>query len=182
MRPTVPIPPKAEQYSQTKVVVTGSTSEVSRSSFRALVKNKPKNEKITVQDFARLQQMGKHKFALDHFEKWLSGIGNFYNLDILNLFEWELDDGNWLAMCQLEFDIAWKDIFTPFNCRRVITDMLSVKQEYMMPPKYELYNTLINKLWPEVLSVAINPHKKKKTGFSSRVKASARARLLRILS
>lgn len=160
-------------YVHSKVAVTGSTSEVSRSSFRALM-NRPKSQKLVLQNFARLQNMGTNKFALDHFEKWFSGLREVYNLDILNLFEWELDDGNWLAMCQLEFDIAWKDIFTPFNCRSLITTMLSVKQEYMMPPKYELYQMLIKNLWPEVLNVPINPHKKKKTSLSSKLKSFVR--------
>ena len=159
-----------------KVAVTGSTSEVSRSSFRALI-NRPRDHKLTAQHFMRLQSMGTNKFARVHYEKWLLGLGNVYNLDILNLFEWELDDGNWLAMCQLEFDIAWKDIFSPFNCRRLITTLLSVKQQYMMPPKYELYRMLIKNMWPEVLNVPINPHKRKKTSMSSKLMSYARLKL-----
>jgi hypothetical protein len=167
-------------YAYDKVAVTGSTSEVSRSSFRALI-NRPRDHKLTVQHFMRLQGMGSNKFARDHYEKWLSGLGNAYNLDILNLFEWELDDGNWLSMCQLEFDIAWKDIFSPFNCRRLITALLSVKQEYMMPPKYELYRMLIKNMWPDVLDVPINPHKKKKTSMSSKLKSYLRLKLGRTI-
>ena len=166
-------------YAKKKVAVTGGTSEVSRSSFRELL-GRPQDEKVTLQDFARLQEMGKDKFALDHYQVWLSGLGNTYNLDILNLFEWELDDGNWLAMCQLEFDIAWKDIFAPFNCKDLISTMLSLKQEVMMPPKYEFYHALISNLWPDILSVPINPHKKKKN-FSSKLKSYVRGRLLPII-
>jgi hypothetical protein len=163
-------------YTQSKVAVTGSVSEVCRSSFRA--KNRYlKNKDITIKDFARLQQMGMDKYALDHFNHWLLRTGELYNLHILSLFEWELDDGNWLAMCQLEFDIAWKDIFTPFNCRNLIKAMWSVKQEYMWPPEYQLYKAVINELWPEVLSVPINPHKDKKTGFLSKIRSFARKRL-----
>jgi hypothetical protein len=163
-------------FAHGKVAVTGSTSEVSRSSFRALI-NRPRDQKLSVQNFMRLQGMGTSKFARDHYEKWLSGLGEVYNLDILNLFEWELDDGNWLAMCQLEFDIAWKDIFSPFNCRRLITTLLSVKQEYMMPPKYEFYQMLIKNMWPDVLDVPINPHKKKRTSMSSKLKSYVRLKL-----
>ena len=166
-------------YAKKKVAVTGGTSEVSRSSFRELL-GRPQDEKVTLQDFARLQEMGKDKFAFDHYQSWLSGLGNTYNLDILNLFEWELDDGNWLAMCQLEFDIAWKDIFAPFNCKDLISTMLSLKQEVMMPPKYEFYHALISNLWPDILSVPINPHKKKKN-FSSKLKSYVRGRLLPII-
>lgn len=163
-------------YAQRKVAVTGSVSEVCRSSFRAK-KQYLKNRDVTIQDFARLQQMGKNKYALDHFNHWLSQIDELYNLHILSLFEWELDDGNWLAMCQLEFDIAWKDIFTPFNCRNLIKTMWSVKQEYMWPPKYQLYKELIRELWPEVLNVPVNPHKNSKKGFTSRIKSFAKKQL-----
>jgi hypothetical protein len=149
------------RYRRKKVVVTGSTSEVSRSSFRALL-GRPKYAKVTVEDFSLLQGMGNHPFARKHYEQWLAGVGEAYNVDVLNLFEWELDDGNWLAMCQTEFDIAWRDIFTPFNCRDLITCLLSVEEQHMKYPDYEVYRKLILNMWPEVLSVPINPHKQKK--------------------
>jgi hypothetical protein len=185
---TVPIPhyvyaPDAhailKYYAQKKVAVTGGTSEVSRSSFRGLL-GKPAGEQVTLQDFARLQEMGNDTYTRDHYQTWISRLGNTYNLDILNLFEWELDDGNWLAMCQLEFDIAWKDIFTPFNCKGLIRTMLSLKQDLMMPPKYEFYYALISDLWPEVLNVPVNPHKKRRN-FSSKLKSYVRSRLLPLI-
>jgi hypothetical protein len=155
-------------YNLSKVAVTGSASEIARSSFRSKL-NKPRTEKVTAQDLATLQAMGGNQFAISSFEKWLSGLGEIYNLDVLELFEWEQGHGNWLAMCQLEFDIAWKDIFTPFNCRSLLINMLSTKEKYRKSPKYELFEKLILNLWPEVLSVPINPHKNKK--FSSLVKS-----------
>jgi hypothetical protein len=147
-------------YNRSKVAVTGSASEIARSSFRSQL-NKPKTEEVTAQDLATLQAMGGNQFAISSFENWLSGLGEIYNLDVLDLFEWEQGHGNWLAMCQLEFDIAWKDIFTPFNCRSLLINMLSVKEKYRKKPKYELFEKLILNLWPEVLSVPINPHKNK---------------------
>ena len=106
-----------------------------------------------------LTRMGNHPFAVNHFNKWLGGIGDIYNVDILDLFYWEQRAGNWLAMCQLEFDIAWKDIFTPYNCRLLLIDMLSVDDIYRRPPQHELYKKMILTLWPEVLAEPINPHK-----------------------
>lgn len=43
--------------------------------------------------------------------------------------------------------------------------MLSVKEKYRKAPKYVLCKNLILMLWPEVLSVPINPHKKKRFIF-----------------
>lgn len=169
-----------KRYGRNKVAVTGSTSEVSRSSFRGLL-GRPKYATVTVEDFSQLQQMGRHPFAMTNYEQWLSGIGESYNVDVLNLFEWELDDGNWLAMCQLEFDIAWKDIFTPFNCRELITTLLGVDDQHMRAPAYELYKGLISDLWPDVLAVPVNPHKQKKVNFSSRLKSRIRNGLSRVV-
>jgi hypothetical protein len=167
-------------YCQEKVAVTGSASEVARSSFRA--KNiYARNTDITNERLARFQDMGTQKYALDHYEQWRAGLGDIHNLHILSLFEWELDDGNWLAMCQLEFDAAWKDIFTPFNCRELISTMLSVDPQLTTAPKYELYHTLIDKLWPEALDIPINPHKNYKISVKSKVKSYARRQLNRWL-
>jgi hypothetical protein len=167
-------------YGRRKVAVTGSTSEVSRSSFRAHL-SRPGDTGITLSNCSQLQQMGDHPFALLHYDQWLSGIGDHYNVDVLNLFEWELDDGNWLAMCQLEFDIAWKDIFTPFNCRELITTLLALDYRHMRPPAYALYMKMITALWPEILNVPVNPHKNKKVTFPAKVKSYVKSGLFRVL-
>ncbi len=64
-------------------------------------------------------------------------------------------------MTQLEFDIAWREIITPYNCRDVLTTMLGVDERYRCAPDYTLFKRLIDRLWPEVLSEPINPHKPK---------------------
>jgi hypothetical protein len=147
-------------YSQEKVAVTGSVCEIGRCSFRSSLK-KSNKEEVTAADLAKLQWMGSNPFAVRHFHEWLEKLGEIYNVHILDLFEWEQGHGNWLAMCQLEFDSAWKDIFTPFNCRRLLITMLSVDEKFRKPPKSLLYKNLIETMWPEVLGIPINPHKKK---------------------
>lgn len=150
--------------SQKKVAMTGSASELGRWSLRDELK-KSKKEEITVRDLSMIGSMEKNPFAVNNFAEWFLGLGEIHNVDILDLFEWEQGHGTWLAMCQLEFDIAWKDIFTPFNCRDLLIRMLSVKEKYRKAPKYVLCKNLILMLWPEVLSVPINPHKKKRFIF-----------------
>jgi hypothetical protein len=167
-----------KQYGQKRVAVTGSASEVARSSFRVM-NLYTKDEDITIERLARMQEMGKQPFALDHLSRWRAGLGDLHNLNVLSLFEWELDDGNWLAMCQLEFDAAWKDIFTPFNCRELITTMHCANPQLMAAPKYELYYALINRMWPEVLNTPINPHKNYKKSLASKVKTYVRRQLHR---
>lgn len=144
-----------------KVAVTGSGAEVGRCSFRKQL-SESQRQNITPEDLSRLQKMGKNDFVINNFSNWLNSIEKKYNLNILDLFEWEQGHGNWLAMTQLEFNIAWRDIFTPFNCRNVLTTMLSVDEKYRNGPDYSLFKNLILKLWPETLCEPINPDGRKK--------------------
>ncbi|MBE0669588.1 MAG: hypothetical protein IH588_03280 [Anaerolineales bacterium] len=140
------------------VAVTGSGSKIARSSFRAETR-KPAHKAITPEDLASLQQMGNSNYVIRSFERWISGMENTHGYDILDIFDWEQGHGNWLAMRHLEFDIAWKEIITPFNCRELLENMLSVDRKHREPPDYELYYSLISKLWPELLDYPVNPHK-----------------------
>ena len=148
-----------EYNKKKKVAVTGSVSEVARN-FYGLHE---RQDQISGEILSNLCKMGKNSFAVGHFNNWLEGIRcNLYNYYLLDLLYWEQRSGKWLAMGQLEFDIAWKDIFTPYNCRNLIMNMLSVDIENRIPPKYKLYERLILNLWPELFQVPINPHKETK--------------------
>lgn len=146
-----------QHFSRTKATLTGSGGEVGRCSFR---KDLPWSEyrTITSTHLARLQRMDRQPFAMRHFEKWLEDARPLHNVKLLDLFEWEQGHGNWLAMTQLEFDVAWREIITPFNCRDVLTTLLGVDERYRREPDYLLFRELIRKLWPEVLEAPINPH------------------------
>jgi hypothetical protein len=119
--------------------------------------------------------MGTHRFVIKHFNNWLKGPDRTNNVNIADLFQWEHAHGNWLAMTQLQFDLAWHEIITPYNCRDVLTTFLSVPEQYRKRPNYALYRTLIETLWPELLSVPINPHKKR--SLTARVKNKVKNRL-----
>jgi hypothetical protein len=143
-------------YNYSKVTITGSVSEIARQFYKA-----PNQTKQTLNGeyLASATGMKNHPFAVSHFNEWCNSLGNIYNVNILDLFYWEQRAGNWLAMCQLEFDSAWKDIFSPYNCRSLLTQMLSVQDIYRCAPYYELYMKIILTLWPEVLIEPINPQK-----------------------
>ena len=64
--------------------------------------------------------------------------------------------GNWQSQGQLEWDIV-QEVFTPFNNREIIDLMLGTKPEYRKGPDYILFKEVMRNLWPEVLSVPINP-------------------------
>jgi len=98
-----------------------------------------------------------HPFAKMFFSEWLKELGDTKGYDIMDLFYWEQRTGCWFASNCLEFDLAWRDIFIPFNSRSLLMDMLSVGEQYRRAPDYQLYQQLMLRLWPEVLSLPINP-------------------------
>ncbi len=98
----------------------------------------------------------EHPFAKPFIEQWFSSLGETYNINVLDLLYWEQKCANWLAMDHLEYDIAWRDIFTPYNTRSLLLDMLSVDEKFRSPPRFMLYEGLIRAMWPDVLSEPIH--------------------------
>lgn len=139
-----------------KVAVTGSGAEVGRCSFRESLPFS-NLRRATAADLARLQRMN-HPYAIRFFQEWLEDVGACTYVKVLDLFEWEQGHGNWLAMTQLEFDIAWRDIFTPYNCRALLSTFLSVDERFRRGPEYVLFKLAIQQLWGQVLCEPINPH------------------------
>lgn len=132
--------------------VSGSGSETVRQQFRPSVKGAVTPE--TLAGFANARQ----KFAIDAFAQWLAGVPKNIGFDVLDLFYWEQKCGQWLAVGQVEWDVAGES-FAPFNCRTLLATLLAVHEHYRQLPHYELYSALLRELWPEVLSEPINPHK-----------------------
>lgn len=151
----------ATSYNRTKVVITGSGAEVGRCPYRRqllkLANKISPDSGLTAEALAELDHKAESKYAISHFSEWLADIGDTHNVHVLDLFSWENGHGNWLAMTQLEFDTAWREIIAPYNCRSILTTMLAVDEEYRGHPEYKLANMLIRKMWPEVLSEPINP-------------------------
>lgn len=144
------------------VALSGSASEIGRCWYRDYLYGR-----ITPQLLSHVATgLDTDVFAIRSFEKWLKGIKDAFNYNIADLYYWEQRCGRWAATSQLEFDIAWKDIFTPFNCRELLVNMLAVEEKYRKGPEYALHRGVIVKLWPEILSVPINPHSQKGAGLS----------------
>ena len=144
------------------VAVTGSGSEICRADMRLGIpwlEDRPSPEFLAMQDLG-----GLHPFTVQNLREWCDSAPHDRGVELMDLFEWEQGHGNWLATTQLEFNIAWRDIFTPFNCRDVLTTLLAVPQRYREPPDYIVYHTLIDRLWPEVQDEPINPHMKPSQG------------------
>ncbi len=77
--------------------------------------------------------------------------------------------GNWQAMSQLEWDIV-HEVFTPFNCRTLLENLLSVDEKYRVHDDPIIFRRIITDLWAEVLSEPINSCPRNKKGPKSILK------------
>jgi hypothetical protein len=151
-----------DRYQRRKVAVTGSAGEVARCPFREHLPFFDR-KRVTPAYLSRLALNGRSDFGRRHFAEWMRDVGAREHVNTLDLFEWEQECGSWLAMTELEFDIAWRDIFTPFNNRELLMATLSTPTRWRKGPDYPLFRRLIERLWPELLQYPINPHRTRST-------------------
>lgn len=99
------------------------------------------------------------EFATNMCETWLStsrDICNIKDINILTLFYWEMDLGNWGAMGNAESDISIEEL-NPFNCHYIFEMMMSISVRDSNYQENILFNEIISKLNPELLEDPINP-------------------------
>jgi hypothetical protein len=139
---------------ENRVVVHNGMSEVAKCFYGSSVRRR-----LTGGSLARLSHMGGNEYAIGQFSQWLEDaktVCDVTGMGILDLFYWEQRAGSWGGMCHAEADIA-HDTFLPFNCRSLITSMLSVEEKYRLQPYNELHRCVIAHLWPDLLDTPINP-------------------------
>jgi hypothetical protein len=146
-----------KHFGRTRAVLTGSGAEVGRCPFRTKLPH-ARYVRFTPELVSWLELGVTEPFAVARFAEWLDDAGSQKHVKLLDLLEWEQDYGNWLAMTQLEFDIAWRESFTPYNCRELIATVVGVPERYRREPDYVLFREFIRQAWPELLSEPINPH------------------------
>lgn len=145
------------RFGRRLVAVTGSGWEVCRGGSRIwmpVLERRPSPQLLSLLEFG-----GMHPFTVDQLREWAAWVPRDMNVLPLEIFEWEQGHGNWLANTQLEFDIAWRDIFVPFNCRELIQTMLSLPEQDRNPPDYRVFRRLIAGFDPSLLEEPVNPHK-----------------------
>lgn len=139
-----------------RVAVTGSGAEIGRSPYLEFIRPR---QPLSPGYLAYVKGYGGNDFVIEANRAWLNGLGPLHGTSAIELYEWEQEHGNWLAMTQLEFDTAWRDIIAAYNCRDVLANLLAVHDRHRRAPGYTLFRRIIEKLWPEVLCEPINPHK-----------------------
>ena len=163
-------------FSRKKGAVTGSGAELGKCYYGVRI---PGYRRVTPNYLGKLD-MGGSEFAAQHYADWLARANEASDLHILDLFYWE-NRSAWISMTNLEFDIAWRDIITPYNCRDLLLAILSVDEKHREGPDYLLYRLAIRRLWPELLDEPINPHLHSAAGdFKQRSKMSVKHAVLAV--
>ena len=136
-----------------KMIISGNVSPLIKELH-------PQVDKVTAKNLARLLHFHNSKYAVKAISKWLDQTIDYpqnYDINIEKLFYWEMRFGTWAPMFNSELDIAVEE-FSPYNCRNLLKVTLSTPSELRTNPTQILYGKIINKLWPELLELPINPN------------------------
>ena len=145
----------ADAFPERPLAVSGGFAEAARNFYGT--ESDAGEGPIDAAYLLRACYMPAHPFAVRHVEAWLAGVPTDLGYSVLDLFYWELRTGSWLAMCQGEFDPAWGDIVSPYDNRELMMHFLEVDKRYRKGPWYLLHRRLIDRLWPGLMDVPINP-------------------------
>ena len=139
-----------------RININGNAGEICRNYFDERCKLDPKD--VSTADLARSLGYNNSPFVLQEIDEWRNGLCSqgVNDVNILDMLYWEQRLGNWGAQYPAEQDIAIDEI-SPFNCRLLIETLLSSPRRLRAAPDFPLYKELIENMWPEALSVPINP-------------------------
>lgn len=82
-----------------------------------------------------------------------SALDNLYDYPMSQIFYWEYRIGSWLSGAILMENDLVCDTFQLFNCRKILNVGLALPSHYRN--RSILYDTLIKKLWPELLNYGL---------------------------
>ena len=138
------------------LLINGNVSEVARMEYDVIWNLN--GEKIAV-----VQKYPNQPYAIAEYNSWLKenrDLFNKNNYKPIDMVYWEESCGNWVSKGKSEYRMGI-EIFSPFNCRDLLTLMLSVPRKYRNKQTAILYRMIIDRLWPDLLRLPINPGFKK---------------------
>jgi hypothetical protein len=155
-----------EKKQQKCILINGNAGEITRSYYYV-----PKVIKLDNKILSKLTDMENSKIAYKEFEGWQSGAKNAvkYGVDLLDLFYWEQRIGSWASMTYNEYDIAIEN-YSPFSSRELLTTLLKVNKKYRNRDTYIVHKEIIKNLWPDLLSIDINPPKNNAEKIKNKLK------------
>jgi hypothetical protein len=140
------------------VLSSGNISEIAKRNVRRL----PRLPNFLINGFilSSVANMNGSRFAIKKFKDWFVSAKETlkFGIKIFDLFYWEQRMANWAAMTFSEMDINFEN-FSPFNCRELLENMISLPLKYRSQPDYIFHNELIRTMWPETLQLPINPER-----------------------
>jgi acetyltransferase-like isoleucine patch superfamily enzyme len=164
-----------DQLPPKMVWVKGNASPIASRVYQ----RKLKTQAVSPENLANALGTPNNAFAINEIDKWMQGAKNIYNVELLDLFYWEIKEGNWQAYTQLEFDLVLDEIFVPYNCRTLLEMMLAVDTKFRKHPEYQMLEAMIEKMWPELLQQPINPPPIQKRRLRAKIRIFALKRLLK---
>ncbi len=135
--------------------IAGTVGEVGRCFY---YKDGVKPGTIDPDTLTRLAHYPGNPVAHSVFTEWFEGVQNTVapdcGIDVLDLFYWEHRLGAWLGVQSLAND-SFIDTLAPFNCRALLSTMLSANVEQRTEP-YRLFRKMCEIAYPEVLEEPFN--------------------------
>lgn len=161
-----------KEFPSDRLELRSNVAEVARTFYKKHLVAAP--NRIRAETFQKLYFQAMSAQVLREFEELIETTSftseDIYNYDPYDLFYWEQRMGSWLALWLLEMDVS-HDNFVVYNNRTLLKKMLSVDLEHRRSDA--LFYRLIETLWPECLSVPINPHEPKPSELSTMLKRTA---------
>jgi hypothetical protein len=116
-----------------------------------------KKKRISSIDIAKHFKYNNYSYAIDSIEDWLKEaeeVYSKYGYNLINMFYWEQYTGNWKNLGGSEGNITREEI-RPFNCRKLITTYISLKDKYRYKDYPMGHLMIIKILWKELLEIPI---------------------------
>ena len=149
----------SREISDDRVIVKANANPVTKGNYRRKVATEATDLDTLPEALAGYLNMGGNAFAIREFRRWAEASvvhAERYGYDLLDLFQQEQREGRWQAGDQLERDLD-HETFVPFNSREYFSTLLGVPPEHRRTPPRRLHRAMVRALWPESLSVPINP-------------------------
>lgn len=151
--------PYAELFPKGSIHLRSNLIEIIRGNEHAPLNTVDPNKTDIGEYFASLNGYNRsYKYAQEVasiFADYFSGsaLNNIYDYPLSQLFYWEYRIGAWLSgVILMESDLVC-DTFQLFNCRKILNIGLALPAHYRN--RSILYDTLIKKLWPELLNYGL---------------------------
>lgn len=140
-----------------RLFVNGNISEVAREFFGYM-------NDCTGEDLAFLSKYNKHPFPSKMYQAYRDQNKSGFEakgIHWLSMFYWEERMGNWVSKAKTESNAMGIAYTSPFNCRKIITEMWGVPRKdrdfYRSKLHAEMLKLIANK---EALKIPINPSPK----------------------